>query len=136
MKRAKIEVVERKGTFVSSTGERLYKFLVNMDDNADGMVFSPRQNPWWQIGEYVWYTITGHNNGMDHFRFSRNGSMRLAATTPGNRPANNTETWKWAIATAASVQLQPMTRPTPQFWADVEADAIRLHMMLDKLTKT
>lgn len=135
MKRAKIEVVQRRGTFTTLSGVRMYKFLVTMDDNADGMAFAATDKPWWTVGDSVWYTITGFQNGMDHFKFTRNQPMRSNATTP-ETPPENIETWMWAIATAASVQLQPLTRPTPEFWANVEADAIRLHMMLDKLKTT
>lgn len=133
MKRATIEFVKPNGTFTTPSGVKLHKWVVTMDDGNDGLVFSPTTKTWWTVGDVVFYQITGFNNGMDHFKLSQTDLSRRKTERPGDPPPPNRERWMWAIQTAALVQIQPIGRPSSEYWADIEANAIRLEMMLDKL---
>lgn len=137
MKQATIDIVTPHGAFVTADGTRMKKWIVTFDDNTDGVAFASTDKPWWTVGDIVWYEITGHVNGRDHVKIRR--------TNTAHAPAQNTswpfvtrlqsERWRWAIAQAVQARHAMPDGPSPTYFADVEADAIRFEMMLERLEK-
>lgn len=133
MKRSKIDIVTPAGTFTTPDGRSMHKFNVTFDDNVDGLAFSTTKTPWWLTYKGgVYYETTGVVNNVNHVRIRRQLSP---VVTPGTG-TNPMDRWRLCLEWALSIVPQPHEHVQPQYFSELEAVAIQLEMVWNRLDKT
>lgn len=135
-----VKLVTGNGDWTPPGGDQLFNWEIQLECGTVGTCFTKKKDPWFHVGDTIWYTVTGSRNGVGKWKCHTTERFESQESAPNDTNSAQTPNdsrvrsilAQWALKCASNAFSLPMTQRDP---ADMDSNLKNVELYARKLVR-